>query len=78
MVYLQVREGVGHKTGDLVPCQVEDPQVLQTFEDAAVEEMDTISIERQFHQVLLGPEGAGLQGGDAVVLDIEVLETQER
>lgn len=74
MTDLQPPEGVVLHSGDLVSGQVEDSEVLQTPEHVCGDEVDEISIEGELKKLPLTEESPRLQRGDAVVLEVEVME----
>ena len=59
---LQASEGVVLKLRDLVPSQVEDPEVLQAPEHVCCDQVDEVPVEGQLQQLSLAEEGPVLQG----------------
>lgn len=74
---LQTREGVVLNSGDLVASEVEDAQVLQTPKHVRGDEVNEVTIEGQLQQLSLTEKGPGLQGRDAVVLQVKVMEAAQ-
>lgn len=70
-------EGVVLESGDLVSCEVEDAQVVQATEHVSCDQVDAVSVERQLQKQTQGSEGPGLQHGDAVILQVEVVQLAE-
>lgn len=62
---------------DLVASEVEDTKVLQTPKHVRGHQVDEVAIEGQLQQLALVEEGPGLQGWDAVVLEVQVMEASQ-
>lgn len=75
--YLQCAEGVVLESGDLVSCEVEDAQVVQAAEHVSCDQVDAVPVERQLQKQTQVSEGPGLQRGDAVILQVEVVQLTE-
>lgn len=74
---LQSPEGVVLDSSDLVASEVEDPKVLQTPEHIRGDQVDEVTIEGQLQQLDLVEKRPRLQGRDAVVLEVQVMEAAQ-
>lgn len=59
---LQSPEGVVLHSSDLVPGEVQDPEVLQTPKHVWGDQVDEVAIEGQLQQLPLAEKCPGLQG----------------
>lgn len=74
---LQSPEGVILHSGDLVPGEVQDPEVLQTPEHVRGDQVDEVAIKRQLQQLALAEKRPRLQRRDAIILKIEIMEAAQ-
>lgn len=71
---LQSPESVVLYSSDLVPSEVQDPEVLQTPKHVWGDQVDEVAIEGQLQQLPLAEKRPGLQSWDAIILKVEVME----
>lgn len=71
---LQSPEGVVLDSSDLVAGKVEDAKVLQTPKHIRGNQVNEVTIEGQLQELPLVEKCPGLQGRDAVVLQVQVME----
>lgn len=62
---------------DLVASKVEDTKVLQTPKHVRGHQVDEVAVEGQLQKLALIEEGPGLQGWDAVILEVQVMEATQ-
>ena len=74
---LQSPEGVVLDTSDLVASKVKDPKVLQTPKHVGSDQADEVAIESKLQQLCLVEKCPRLQGWDAVVLEVQVMEATQ-
>lgn len=74
---LQPPEGVVLDSSYLVAGEVEDPKVFQTPKHIRGNQVDEVTIEGQLQELPLVEKCPGLQGRDAVVLEVQVMEAAQ-
>lgn len=74
---LQSPKSVVLHSSDLVPSEVQDPQVLQTAKHVWSDQVNEIAIEGQLQQLALAEKCPRLQSWDAIILKVEVMEAAQ-